>query len=250
MTTGHDFAQQADRLRQQEFARLADALPPTLAVLRSLTPGPFGAEEVGSMFERLGYTVITHATARDFVMTKEGSKYLVACALPAHVEPTRMQELARLHSAITAASAKAGYYVTTRSFTPDAQVYAATAPIELIDGEKLVVMMQESKAGAILPETYNSMCRQCGALVQHRLDQADAVPCAQGHLVAPTIARAALVGPRVQVTAAACTVCGSAMCLKEGKHGKFWGCSGFPACRNTKPYIAPKARRGYRAFRR
>lgn len=245
---GDDFAKRADALRQQEFARLADTLPPTLAALRALTPGPFGAE-VGAMFERLGYAVITLATAHDLVMTKEGSKYLVVCVSPAHVAPTRTPELARLHAAITTASAQAGYYVTTRSFTPDALAYAATAPLRLVDGEQLAALMQESKAGAVLPETYTSLCRQCGALVSHRLDHADAVPCPQGHLVAPTIARAALTGPRERPAGAACTLCGASMRLREGKHGKFWGCSGFPACRSTKPYAVPKVRRAYGARR-
>jgi hypothetical protein len=53
--------------------------------------------------------------------------------------------------------------------------------------------MKQSKAGAVLPETYKAMCRQCGDIVQHRLHRVAAVPCSNGHLVAPTIARAALV---------------------------------------------------------
>jgi hypothetical protein len=40
------------------------------------------------------------------------------------------------------------------------------------------------------------MCRRCGDIVQHRLDQAKAIPCRDGHPVAPTIARAALVAPK------------------------------------------------------
>lgn len=248
MTPGHDFAQQADQLRAQEFARLADALPPTLDALRALTPGPF-REAVGALFDWLGYAVMAPA-ASNLVMTKDGRKYIVACAPPAQVEPTRTHALAHLHAAITAASAQAGYYVTTRSFTPAAQDYAATAPLHLVDGAKLAALMQQSKAGAILPETYDSLCRQCGARVRHRLDQADAVPCPQGHLVAPTIARAALVGQREQPAAAVCEQCGAPMRLKDGRHGQFWGCSRYPACRSTKPVIRPQVRRVSRGFRR
>jgi hypothetical protein len=36
-------------------------------------------------------------------------------------------------------------------------------------------------------------CCQCGGIVQHRLDNDQARPCRNGHLVAPTIARATLV---------------------------------------------------------
>lgn len=33
-----------------------------------------------------------------------------------------------------------------------------------------------------------------------------------------------------------CTQCGKAMIIKDGKYGKFWGCSGYPSCRHTEDY--------------
>ena len=33
-----------------------------------------------------------------------------------------------------------------------------------------------------------------------------------------------------------CTQCGKPMILKDGKFGKFWGCSGYPSCRHTENY--------------
>ena len=33
-----------------------------------------------------------------------------------------------------------------------------------------------------------------------------------------------------------CQVCGKAMLLKEDRFGKFWACSGFPACRHTESF--------------
>lgn len=47
-----------------------------------------------------------------------------------------------------------------------------------------------------LRATAQAMCRQCGEIVQHRLDSDEARRCGNGHLVAPTIARAELVKPR------------------------------------------------------
>ena len=125
-------------------------------------------------------------------------------AATADTAPTRTAALVRLHNAIIAASAEAGFYVTTRGFTPAATDYAATAPIRLVDGEALAAAMRRSKGGAALPETYKAICRQCGDVVQHRLDHAEAVPCGNGHPVAPTIARAALV-PRPDAPADAGT---------------------------------------------
>jgi hypothetical protein len=58
-----------------------------------------------------------------------------------------------------------------------------------------------------MPQTYKAMCCQCGEFVQHRLDreQDEARPCRNGHMVAPTIARAMLVPPRPAANAASST---------------------------------------------
>jgi len=110
--------------------------------------------------------------------------------------PTPLGQLARLHSVVVACNAVAGYFITPRGFTLDAEAYAATAPLKLVDGPKLVAAITRSMAGVTPPGSYQAMCRQCGEIVQHRLDQAEAIPCRNGHPVAPTIARAALVMPK------------------------------------------------------
>jgi hypothetical protein len=99
----------ADELRKEEFVRLADAVPPTLEALRSLTPAQLRAE-VTLMLERLGYLVHSDASAHDLVVTKDGRKYIVACAPPADREPTPTRDLARLHAAVVAATAEGGFY--------------------------------------------------------------------------------------------------------------------------------------------
>lgn len=84
-------------------------------------------------------------------------------------------------------------YVTPRSFTPEAERYAASAPIDLVDGRLLIREMHRSRKSMLLPPSYEAMCCQCGELVQHRLDSDNALPCRNDHLVAPTIVRASLV---------------------------------------------------------
>ena len=191
----------AAALRRREFARLADAVTPRLEALRSMTPNAFRSE-IALMLERLGHTIITDPTAPDLVTTKAGCKYITACAHLANRAPTQTREIARLHDAVVAANAERGFFVTARSFTPDAEHYAATAPIDLVDGALLIRAMNRSKKGVVLPQTYQAMCRQCGDIVQHRLDRNEAAPCRNGHRVPPTIARAALVPPRQQQPAA------------------------------------------------
>jgi hypothetical protein len=190
------FDHDAEILRQREFARLAAATVPTLATLRFLNPTQLRARVAG-MLERLGYELLTPETADDLLAIKDGQKYVVACASTSDPLPTQANHLTGLHQAIIATNAARGFYVTTRGFSRDAEAYAATAPIKLVDGPKLVASIKRSMDGLPAPDSYKAMCRQCGEIVTHRLDQKEAIACKGGHPVAPTIARAALdVGAR------------------------------------------------------
>ena len=64
---------------------------------------------------------------------------------------------------------------------PEAEHYAASAPIDLVDGASLIRSMHRSRKGMLLPASYKAMCCQCGEIVQHRLDKGDALPCRNGH---------------------------------------------------------------------
>jgi Restriction endonuclease len=185
-----NFPTAADELRRQEFSRLSAGVTPRLEVFRSMTADAFRTE-IALMLERLGHTVAS--TVTDIVTTKQGRKYITACATPTEQTPTKAPALRRLHDAVIAGNAARGFYVTPRSFTPEAEHYAASAPIDLVDGRLLIRSMHRSRNGMLLPSSYKVMCCQCGELVQHRLGNDEAVPCSNGHLVAPTIARAALV---------------------------------------------------------
>jgi hypothetical protein len=125
---------------------VAGSVMPTLEALRSLTPAPF-REQIALMMERLGHTIITEPSAADLVTVKEGRKFITACARPADPTPTATRDLARLHEAVIAANAHTGIYVTTRAFTREAEEYAATAPIKLVEGEILKRSMNLSSAG-------------------------------------------------------------------------------------------------------
>jgi hypothetical protein len=196
-----NFAAPADHLRQREFARLSDTVTPRLEALRSLTLSAF-TTEIALMLERLGHTIIT--TAPELVTMKAGRKYVTHCANPLDAAPTKSPAIARLHAAVVEANAAGGFYVTPRNFTPDAEHYAATMPmITLVDGELLNRSMQRSLRGVTLPQTYRAMCCECGDIVQHRLDDAKALPCINGHLVPATIARDSVVKPRPPLPAAA-----------------------------------------------
>ena len=140
----------------------------------------------------VGHRIETDHNAADFVTTKDGKKFVIDCAPPAEITPTGTAVLDRLHQAVINANAERGFFITTRSFTDQAVKYAETTPLDLIDGRRLI------KKHVLMPQTYKAMCCQCGDIVQHRLDrdQDKAQPCANGHMVPPTIARAMLLPPR------------------------------------------------------
>jgi Restriction endonuclease len=176
---------------------------PRIEAFRSMTADTFRSE-IALMLERLGHTVISSVS--DIVTIKDGRKYITACATPTDPAPTKTPALRRFHDAVVAANAARGFYVTPRGFTAEAEHYAAGAPIDLVDGRLLIRSMHRSRKGLLLPADYKAMCCQCGEIVQRRLDQDAARPCRNGHLVAPTIARAMLVpyrAPQAQPGAAA-----------------------------------------------
>jgi hypothetical protein len=185
-----NFSVAAEELRRQEFARLSAAVTPRIEAFRSMTRDAF-RNEVAQMLERLGHVLISSVS--DLVTQKGGRKYITACATPTDQTPTKTPALRRLHDAVIAANAARGFYATPRGFTPEAEYYAASAPIDLVDGRLLIRSMHRSRKGFAWIPIYKVMCCQCGDTVQHRLDKDQALPCRNGHLVAPTIARASLI---------------------------------------------------------
>ena len=197
-----NFDAQANELYRQEFARLAAAVTPRPETLRSMTPDAL-RDEIAMMWERLGHTVITSPSASEIVTIKGERKFVTICANPADLAPTGSGAIRRLRDRVVAASAERGFYVTPRSFTAEAQHFAATAPVQLIDGPALIRALHRSRKGMLLPQTYKAMCRQCGDIVQHPLGNDEAKRCSSGHFVAPTIARAELIKPRPAAAATA-----------------------------------------------
>jgi hypothetical protein len=71
-------------------------------------------------------------------------------------EPVRNRSNSPAQSPCTviAANATAGFFITTRGFTRDAEAYAATAPLRLVDGPKLIASIKRGMKGAAMPDSY------------------------------------------------------------------------------------------------
>ena len=140
-TQVRDGAERADRLRQQgKRAELK------LSQLASLTPEGF-EEFVGEVFEALGYEVEhvggTGDNGVDLKVRRGGLHGIVQCKYFSR-GVVGSPELQKFLGTIHHTKSHKGFFVTTRTFTLAADKFAAEHPIELIDGPRLVELVQEA----------------------------------------------------------------------------------------------------------
>lgn len=88
-----------------------------------------------------------------------------------------------------------GIFITTSTFVPEARSFAAANKIDLIDGERLVELIND------LPATSRERILAVAT---------------EGDYMTPT-----------------CVACGIKLVRRQGEAGAFWGCINFPRCRKT-----------------
>jgi restriction system protein len=137
-----------------------------------------------------------------------GETFLVQCkqwrALKVGVDVVR-----ELYGVMAARGATGGFVVTSGRFTDDAVSFASGRNVTLVDGPKLLALIQQAKAGAVQPAT------RAGATKASPLSTAPA-------------------------QATTCPLCAKPMVRRTAKRGanaggEFWGCTGYPPCRGTRP---------------
>ena len=137
-------ADEADRLRRQ--ARRAEL---KLAQLDSLTPEGF-EEFVGELFEALGFEVEQVGGSGDqgvdLHLKRAGLAAIVQCKYYKAKGKALIgsPEAQKFLGAIHRTKSHRGYFVTTTGFTLAAEKLAADQPMELIDGPRLVELVQEA----------------------------------------------------------------------------------------------------------
>jgi restriction system protein len=133
--------ERAERLRQQ--ARRADL---KLKQLAALTPEGF-EEFVAELFEALGYDVeLTGGTGdegADLRVRRRGLLAIVQCKYQSR-GIVGSPELQKFLGTIHHTGSHKGFFVTTRTFSLAAEKFVAEHPIELIDGPRLVELVQEA----------------------------------------------------------------------------------------------------------
>lgn len=174
---------------------------------------------VGEAFRLQGYQVSENHTGGpdggiDLVLRKGNEKFFVQCkqwkAFTVGVTIVR-----ELYGVMAAERAVGGFVVTSGQFTKDAEEFAKGRNVELIDGPKLMTMIRTAQAA-----------RKSSA----------AVP----RLVTPAVPANPIAAPSPVAAIPTCPVCSKSMVQRTAKKGAnagqtFWGCTGYPSCRGTRP---------------
>jgi restriction system protein len=178
---------------------------------------------VGEGFRLQGYQVVETGGGSadggvDLVLTKPGKnggeKFLVQCkqwrAFKVGVDVVR-----ELYGVMAARGATGGFVVTSGRFTDEAISFASGRNVNLVDGPKLHGLIRQAKAGIDGSPARSSSSSSAG------VDPA----------VPPN---------PVPTQAASCPLCSKPMVRRTAKRGanagsEFWGCTGYPACRGTRP---------------
>lgn len=163
---------------------------------------------VGEAFRLQGYTVAETGGGGadggvDLVLRKGTEKFFVQCkqwkAFKVGVDVVR-----ELYGVMAAKGAAGGFVVTSGRFTADAQAFAEGRNVKLIDGPRLLGLIQQAQ------ESLGSGSRDTLKM------QAAA-----------------------EVFEPPCPICASPMVKRTAKKGanvgaQFWGCSRYPGCRGTR----------------
>lgn len=203
------------RQRRQLVAHVAAARSPD--VVDGMSWQQF-EQLVGEGFRLQGYRVTETGGGGadggvDLVLAKGTEKFLVQCkqwrALKVGVDVVR-----ELYGVMAARGAAGGFVVTSGRFTEDAAAFAKGRNLQLMDGPRLRALIQSARNGSV---------------------PASAPP-------APAVSTPSSIDPAKSpvMNTPGCPLCSKPMVMRTAKRGAnaggaFWGCSGYPACRGTRP---------------
>lgn len=167
---------------------------------------------VGESFRQQGYKVMELGGngpdgGVDLILLRGAEKFFLQCkqwkAYKVGVDVVR-----ELYGVMAAKGAAGGFVVTSGQFTSDAKAFASGRNVQLIDGPMLLVRLKQAKITASASEAST---------------QKTATP-------------PSLTGTPV------CPSCAAPMTKRVAKRGEnsggsFWGCSTYPACKGTRPYL-------------
>lgn len=193
--------------RRQRLALVANvSANPTADALQGMSWQAF-EQLVGEIFRQQGFQVLETGGGGpdggvDLVLRRDGETHLVQCkqwrAFRVGVDVVRAH-----YGVMAARGAASGFVVTSGRFTDEARAFAEGRHVRLIDGPRLLGLIQQVRSAA-----------------------------------SPTPPVTATTS--IQPTPPVCPRCGQTMVRRMAQRGAnagkaFWGCPGYPACRGTLP---------------
>ena len=167
-------------------------------------------ELVGEAYRRQGYFVLENSSdgtdgGVDLRLRKDGELVLVQCK---HwkAQKVNVKIVRELYGIMASRKANRGIVVTYGSFTQDAKDFANGKPLDLVDGQKLMALIERVQKN-------------------HKTDKVISISEQRNHKT-----------EQATGITKVCPLCGSEMVLRKAKTGKyagqqFWGCKSFPKCR-------------------
>jgi restriction system protein len=224
---------------------------------RRVTPQDF-ERWVGTLFERQGYQVRqtgTHGTGGDhgvdLVVARPGERAVVQCK---HYGEWKVGEptLHALYGVMHAAGVDKAYLVTSGRVTGPAWRWARGKPIEIWDGAFLArlqagpvtppgraVMREVQRTGSAPASEAADRHGQSAEAVRHTASALYAAPL-RNALTQSNSAAGPPARPVTDTPSTVCPRCGGQLVVRRNRTtgDPFWGCTGFPRCRFTKPVEA------------
>ena len=154
---------------------------------------------LGQLFRSQGYHVeVTRASGdfgADLVLKKEGKKIVVQAKR--YSKNVGLKAVQEAQASIAYYKANEAWVISNRDYTEEAKALAKSNGVRLINRSELINMMMKLTPTAVASSepVMETMSQE-----QKRCDR-----------------------------------CGKPMVLRKSAKGEFWGCSGYPKCRNIKP---------------
>jgi restriction system protein len=157
---------------------------------------------LGLLFRSQGYNAVVTQASGDFgadlVLEKGGQKIVVQAKR--YSKNVGIDAVQQVVASMAHYKAAVAWVVTNRDYTDAAYQLASSNGVRLVNREQLIEMILKMNPNAV-PHPKRVMAEASAS----------------------------------QQKKTVCEKCGKAMVLRKGKNGDFYGCSGFPNCRNTKP---------------
>jgi restriction system protein len=229
------FKKAARRLREQEIVRLSKAWLCKTEAYFEMAPQQF-ENAIARLFRDLGYEVtqtpFSNDGGKDAIAKKDGKKYLIECKRYGPTTSIGRRDLQIFVAAMLDEKADGGFYINTGVFASTAAQYAARNRISLYDRTQLPLLIHQAYPALTSSLEAEVMCLECGEISSMTVrDLPSSGICKNGHSLTSNIVKSDLLS---STESPICSRCGSQMRVVNGRHGRFWGCTQYPACKTSR----------------